>query len=501
LELAARSAKPTPFHANHPLRDREVGRPPIGRAAEIPGLRGLAGVVGVNHDITQASSAVLVRKILQVLDVLKGSPAGAVIYRQVEQLLAEAQDAHLGAERAYAGMLYALLDAYAQHLPLESPLYVQVKMLQERLQPPMSPLDVESLRDQVEGCADHLVRLRKLDRATLARVLAPLFEASEPVDAPPPTPSPSTDDGIPEPPSSADEPIPPAEEDERLRHTVEVQQSLSREIRETIAQNEEFGVMLDLVTSELDVVTEARDLESVRRHLREQVRRLHGAHYRLAEKLDSADRYLGIIEQGNQQLSKELNRARLMSMTDELTGLPNRRAFVNRLADEVARVQRYGSLLSLAIIDLDRFKGINDRYGHPAGDVVLRCYADEIFSVFRHHDLVARYGGEEFAVLFPNTGSEGAERALHKVRARCAKFICYVADAEIPLPSFSAGLATYISGETPQAFIERTDHALYRAKRLGRDRIEVQAGSQENARDGEESPTPEVRGEPTKLFR
>jgi len=442
-----------------------------------------------------------VRKILQVLDVLKGSPAGAVIYRQVEQLLAEAQDAHLGAERAYAGMLYALLDAYAQHLPLESPLYVQVKMLQERLQPPMSPLDVESLRDQVEACADHLVRLRTLDRATLARVLAPLFGAPEEVDAPPPTPPPPTDDRIPEPPPSTDEPVPPAEEDERLRHTVEVQQSLSREIRETIAQNEEFGVMLDLVTSELDVASEARDLESVRRHLQEQVRRLHGAHYRLAEKLDSADRYLGIIEQGNQQLSKELNRARLMSMTDELTGLPNRRAFVNRLADEVARVQRYGSLLSLAIIDLDRFKGINDRYGHPAGDVVLRCYADEIFSVFRHHDLVARYGGEEFAVLFPNTGSEGAERALQKVRERCAKFICHTADAEISLPSFSAGLATYISGEAPQAFIERTDHALYRAKRLGRDRIEVQTASPESEREGEESPEPEAHGEPTTLFR
>ncbi len=464
-----------------------------GLAMWLTGVGG-SGVVGVNHDITQASSSELVRKILQVLDVLKGSPAGAVIYRQVEQLLDQVQDSHLAAERAYGAMMYALLDAYSQHLPLESPLYIQIKMLQERLQPPISPLDSESLREQVDACADHIVRMQKLDKDMLARLLAPLLgsvDGSESADAPQSSP-----ESVREPPV-----IEPMAEDERLRQTVELQQTLSREIRETIVHNEEFGVMLDLVSSELGQACEGQDLEAVRQHLLEQVRRLHGAHYRLAEKLDNADRYLSMIEQGNQQLSKELSRARLMSMTDELTGLPNRRAFVNRLADEVARVQRYGSLLSLAIIDLDSFKAVNDRYGHPAGDAVLRCYADDIFSVFRHHDLVARYGGEEFAVLFPNTDSDGAERALYKVRGRAGALLCRTGDAEIPLPSFSAGLATYESGESPQAFIERADHALYRAKRLGRDRIEVHSGAgDEHATDDAPGSPSSAHRTPTKLF-
>ena len=81
-----------------------------------------------------------------------------------------------------------------------------------------------------------------------------------------------------------------------------------------------------------------------------------------------------------------------MSLTDELTGLPNRRAFMRRMEDEVARVQRYGFPLSFALIDLDRFKSINDEFGHAAGAEVLRVYSRNIMTVFRHHDMVARYG-------------------------------------------------------------------------------------------------------------
>jgi diguanylate cyclase (GGDEF)-like protein len=164
---------------------------------------------------------------------------------------------------------------------------------------------------------------------------------------------------------------------------------------------------------------------------------------------------------------------RLLSLTDELTSLPNRRAFMRRLEDEVARVQRYGFPMSFVLIDLDHFKDVNDEYGHAAGDEVLRVYSKNILSIFRHHDMVARYGGEEFAVLLPNTDADGAVRALNKVKKRAAETRWQTNGVMAHVPTFSAGVSLYKPGESTSAFIERADKALYRAKRLGRDRIEL----------------------------
>jgi diguanylate cyclase (GGDEF)-like protein len=147
---------------------------------------------------------------------------------------------------------------------------------------------------------------------------------------------------------------------------------------------------------------------------------------------------------------------------------------MRRLEDEIGRAQRYDTPLSLAIVDLDEFKIINDTFGHVAGDQVLQCYAEHMLSTFRHHDLVARYGGEEFAVLLPNTTLEGAQRALSKVQSRVAKNQCIHDGRALLLPTFSAGLALYVAGEQPVRLIEKADRALYRAKHLGRNRIELE---------------------------
>jgi diguanylate cyclase (GGDEF)-like protein len=204
----------------------------------------------------------------------------------------------------------------------------------------------------------------------------------------------------------------------------------------------------------------------------QETEKLLDAHRKLSAKLDETHNYLRVIEADSQQLSDELTRIHLLSLTDDLTGLPNRRAFMRRLQDEVGRVQRYGNPLTLALIDLDGFKAVNDKFGHAAGDEVLRVFSGEILSIFRHHDLVARYGGEEFAVLLPNTHIEGALRALRKVQKRAEETSFQQGGSTLPLPSFSAGLSLYRPGETPENFIQRADHAMYRAKRLGRNRIE-----------------------------
>jgi diguanylate cyclase (GGDEF)-like protein len=282
--------------------------------------------------------------------------------------------------------------------------------------------------------------------------------------------------------------------DSKRRDIQKLQATLAKQVLETIAQNEEFGVLLEVVLGELRQASDGREMEDLRWTLIREIEKLTKGHHELAEKLDSTHHYLQLIESDSRQLSDELTRVRLLSLTDELTGLPNRRAFLRRIEDEVARVQRYGFPLSLALIDLDHFKQINDKYGHAGGDDVLQIYSKNILSIFRHHDLVARYGGEEFAVLLPNTDAEGSMRALTKVRSRALETRWQANDELMPVPTFSAGVSLYKPGETASAFIERADKALYRAKRLGRNRVEQDATYKEPETPAKE-PERKQRGE------
>jgi diguanylate cyclase (GGDEF)-like protein len=171
---------------------------------------------------------------------------------------------------------------------------------------------------------------------------------------------------------------------------------------------------------------------------------------------------------GNAAAREELeNRA----ATDALTGLWNRRTFDLRLPQEVARVERSGHTLVLAMLDIDHFKRINDVHGHSAGDVVLRRVADVLRGAVRAGDVIARVGGEEFAWIMPCTDLPGAGPAAE--RARLAVHAVEIGDAPVTV---SIGLAALSCGEGPRGLVERADAALYAAKRGGRDRVHAAAG-------------------------
>ncbi len=202
---------------------------------------------------------------------------------------------------------------------------------------------------------------------------------------------------------------------------------------------------------------------------------LEKSQHSLTDRLRELEVYIARNSTYIKELWNELERVRYLSLTDDYTGLPNRRAFLEKLNEEVGRAQRYDVQFALTLIDLDNFKAVNDLYGHAAGDKVLCCYATNVLSEIRYHDVVARYGGEEFAVMFPNTDKEGALKALKNVRKRAAMTSCEVkAGKLIPAPTFSAGLTVYMPGEPAEMLITRADKALYRAKALGRDRVEVE---------------------------
>ena len=182
---------------------------------------------------------------------------------------------------------------------------------------------------------------------------------------------------------------------------------------------------------------------------------------------------LNALRSERDDLAVALRHTEALSLTDELTGLPNRRAFVQRLDQELSRSHRTDQPLAMVLLDIDNFKGFNDRHGHYVGDMILRCYARNMVRELRQHDLLARYGGEEFVLLLPETSMDDARNAMDKLGRRIRREPLIAGGTSIDLPTFSAGIACLRAGESATTLINRADQSLYLAKRLGRDRIET----------------------------
>ncbi len=162
-----------------------------------------------------------------------------------------------------------------------------------------------------------------------------------------------------------------------------------------------------------------------------------------------------------------------LSYTDALTGVPNRRQLFQRLEQEWTRSLRFGDELSLLMVDLDRFKSINDQHGHPVGDIVLRSVALALKRNVRKVDTVARFGGEEFCIVLPRVTHTEALEVAEKLRRSVSQAPIEFATGEPPIfPTISIGVASYVP-ETADAagLLERADHALYEAKRSGRNAV------------------------------
>ena len=186
---------------------------------------------------------------------------------------------------------------------------------------------------------------------------------------------------------------------------------------------------------------------------------------------DITDRKMA--EEEKKHLIKKLNR---LSTTDSLTGLLNRRALNDILDHEIDRASRYSSDLSLILCDIDRFKLINDTYGHRAGDLALQAISESLKNTLRKADVIGRYGGDEFMMILPETSLSGAASLAEKVRAA-------VESTELELPgeklsglSMSIGVANCCAAvENSDTIVARADAALYTSKQAGRNRVSVAA--------------------------
>jgi diguanylate cyclase (GGDEF)-like protein len=187
---------------------------------------------------------------------------------------------------------------------------------------------------------------------------------------------------------------------------------------------------------------------------------------------------LDLLETIAPQLAIALDRASLqqkagkferLSITDSLTGLLNRRYLDERLKEEIRRSLRDGKPMSFLMVDIDNFKSYNDRFGHQAGDEVLKITAQALKFVLRGADVAARYGGEEFCLLLPNTTLEEAKQIGERIRE-------HIEDTDFPNQGITVSIGVSTNSPlsiTAQEIIESADKALYQAKRFGKNNVQL----------------------------
>lgn len=244
-----------------------------------------------------------------------------------------------------------------------------------------------------------------------------------------------------------------------------------------------FGIWLDrdpsshtsmltffLVGVALIAVDLARQVFSVREHRRLYLRAIGNAERtnELNMELQTAQRDLRIANTGLKDANEQLL---TLAGTDTITGLPNQRNMAYQIDSELERARRTKRPFSLLFLDLDRFKHLNDTYGHAVGDDALREFAAVVKTTLRQIDTLGRWGGEEFIVLLPETDAEAAVQAGERVRSKVASHI-YRLHGDMVYLTCSVGVATFPDdGNERGVLVNMADHAMYVAKRLGRNQV------------------------------
>jgi len=422
------------------------------------------------------TDSAMLDNVLQLLEGLRKTTEGTILHGFITRGLRKFGESRI--EAAFLVFADKLLDRYLANPESDPATRVRVKLIQMRLRPyldelappaPAEPAAPAAVAPEAPPTTAPEARSIKMPETPPPSATTPAMPAATTDAAPKPatvrrsafqaslSPRPAPAPAAAPPPAPPDLPVTPAIES--------LPEQLARQMSDTLTHGREFDELLRNSLTELS--GRGVDVSAVKQQLARGIEELLSEHREMERELASRQRELDSMNAERRQLAQALDRARKHSLTDELTGLPNRNAFLRQLDAEIGRARRYGFSLALALIDIDDLKSINDRHGEAAGDSVLGTYAREIMSQFRGYDLVARYGGDEFALLLPNTQREGASRALDKAQKRVAGTYLQVNGRNLPLPSFSSVLTLYSHGEAPEMLLQRADEALAHAKQRG----------------------------------
>ncbi|MEM7540366.1 MAG: diguanylate cyclase [Pseudomonadota bacterium] len=252
----------------------------------------------------------------------------------------------------------------------------------------------------------------------------------------------------------------------------------------TSADVTQLSETVTLHISELrESVSDADDIESIKNDLNHSLDRIdqginefsvaqHSRQSEAASTIESMVNKLRSLENVAETLRDDLEQKRQLSLVDPLTRVFNRRGYDEMVRKHYARWQRHGGTLSLALIDLDHFKLVNDNYGHTAGDRVLKTVAEKIRDGIRTSDVLARYGGEEFVLLLPETAAAEAVTLVDKLRENVQSCTFKHKDTPVEI-TFSAGIAAFGPQSDIESVFERADRAMYEAKQSGRNQVVV----------------------------
>lgn len=232
-------------------------------------------------------------------------------------------------------------------------------------------------------------------------------------------------------------------------------------LRGEVSASEDLEAVKHLIEERLDTINEDLD-----RFVSTQKARATEA----SDTIDKMVNKLQDLEAEAEHLRDDLEEQHARVLLDPLTGVLNRAGYQETAGKQFARWKRYGGALSLAVIDLDLFKHINDEYGHAAGDKVLSTVATKIVESIRESDILCRYGGEEFVLLLPETNMDDAIPLLDKLRSEIER--CPFRYKETPVSvTLSCGVAQFTRNETLDDVFERADQAMYEAKDAGRNQV------------------------------
>lgn len=232
-------------------------------------------------------------------------------------------------------------------------------------------------------------------------------------------------------------------------------------LHEDVRSSEDLNALKANVEAKLDALLSNVDQARLMREQREE---------EVAAHLGTMVERIQVMELEAQTFRSHLEQQSLRAMLDSLTGLANRAGLQKRMEEEYERWQRYGGQLLLAVLDVDHFKQINDRFGHLAGDKVLRLIAQQLSRRLRKTDFIGRFGGEEFVLLMPGTSLEQGKDVLEQLRLDIRDCPFHFKNDRVTV-TISLGYTAFSHGDKLEQVFDRADQAMYKAKQQGRDRV------------------------------